>query len=132
MQKRKYWSGAHTRHKLMYHIVWIPKFRKRILEGKVKATVERLIKQSVEMNLWSIHEMNVQSDHIHILIQFAPSMSVSEVVKRLKGATSRIIRKEHPELEEFFWGPNFWGEGYFAETVGNLNENAIRQYINNQ
>lgn len=72
------------------------------------------------------------SDHVHILIQLRPRESVSEVVQILKGGSSRKIREEFPELEEFLWGDSFWADGYFAETVGHLDETTIRRYIRDQ
>ena len=71
----------------------------------------------------------MQTDHVHILIQIKPSESVAEVVHILKGGTSRVIRKEFPELEEFLWGDSFWADGYFAESVGKVDEEVIRKYI---
>lgn len=74
----------------------------------------------------------MQEDHIHLIIQLNASDSVAEAVKILKGGTSRVIRKEYPELEEFLWGDSFWADGYFAETVGTVNEEIIRKYIREQ
>ena len=71
-------------------------------------------------------------DHVHMLIQIKTNESVAHVVHILKGGSSRIIRKEFPELEEFLWGDSFWADGYFAETVGQLNEATIRSYIRTQ
>jgi len=79
-----------------------------------------------------LSEMSVQEDHVHILIQISPCESVAEVVKRLKGGTSKIIRSEFPELEEFLWGDSLWADGYFAETVGKVDEEVIRKYIKGQ
>ena len=69
---------------------------------------------------------------MHLIIQAKPSDSVAEVVQRLKGGTSRVIRKEYPELEEFLWGDSFWADGYFAETVGSDDEEVVRRYIREQ
>jgi len=69
---------------------------------------------------------------VHLIIQTEPKDSVAEVVQRLKGGTSRVIRKEYPELEEFLWGDSFWADGYFAETVGNVDEEVVRRYIREQ
>jgi len=74
----------------------------------------------------------MEEDHVHIIIQTKPSDSVAEVVHGLKGGTSRIIRKEYPELEEFLWGESFSADGYFAETVGNVDEEVVRRYIREQ
>ena len=76
--------------------------------------------------------MSIQEDHVHLIIQTKPEDSVAEVAHRLKGGTSRVIRKEYPELEEFLWGDSFWADGYFAETVGNVDEEVVRRYIREQ
>ena len=79
-----------------------------------------------------LSEMSVQEDHVHILVQISPRESVAEVVKILKGGTSKVIRSEFPELEEFLWGDSLWSDGYFAETVGRVDEEVIQKYIKDQ
>jgi len=69
---------------------------------------------------------------VHIIIQTNPRDSVAEIAQKLKGGTSRVIRKEFPELEEFLWGDSFWADGYFAETVGNVDEEVVKRYIRDQ
>ena len=128
----KYWAGAHTKHKVMYHIVWIPKYRKRVLKGKIALRLEELIQECSDVNRWRVSEINIKPDHIHILIRLRPDISVSKAVQLLKGRSSKIIRKEFPSLKEFYWGDNFWSEGFFVETVGQVSEDAIKQYIKNQ
>jgi len=76
--------------------------------------------------------MSVHEDHVHLLIQISPQVSVAGVVKTLKGGTSKTIRLEFPELEEFLWGDSLWADGYFAETVGKVDEEVIRKYIKEQ
>jgi len=127
-----YWSGAHTKHRLLYHLVWVPKYRKRILKGNIAKRVKELFRQACEVNEWSLEELNVMDDHVHMLIQIRPRESVSRVVQLLKGGSSRVLRTEIPELEEFLWGDSFWADGYFAETVGKTNEEVIRKYIREQ
>jgi putative transposase len=73
--------------------------------------------------------MSIQEDHIHLVVQIPPQYSVSEVVQIFKGGTSRVLRKEYPELEEFLWGESFWADGYFAETVGQVDEEVVKKYI---
>jgi len=116
----------------MYHLVWIPKYRKRILEGMIKHRLEDLFHQCAEMNGWTIEELNIQLDHVHMMVWLKPSISVSDAMQLLKGGSSRAIRQEFPELEEFLWGKSFWADGYFAETVGVVSEARIREYIKNQ
>jgi putative transposase len=103
-----------------------------VLRGEVKKRLMELFYEACEINRWWIHEINIQEDHIHMMIQIKPRDSVSEVVRKLKGGSSRIVRKEYPELEEFLWGDSFWCDGYFAETVGQVNKEVIRKYIRDQ
>jgi putative transposase len=128
----EYLSGAHNKTRLMYHIVWIPKYRKRILKDKIKIRIEELIRECCEINNWRIEEINIQIDHVHIMIRLKPIISVSKAVQLIKGGSNKKIREEFPELEEFLWGDSFWADRYFAETTGQLNEEAIRKYIQDQ
>jgi putative transposase len=84
------------------------------------------------MSRWWIGKISVQEDHVHILIQLQATDSVAGVVQILKGGTSKIVRKEYPELEEFLWGDSFWAEGYFAESIGHVDEEVVRKYIDEQ
>jgi len=127
-----YWTGAHTKHRLKYHLVWIPKYRKRVLKGKLAGFLKKLLYQAAEVNEWEIEELSVQVDHVHMLVQIGPDRSVAHVVQIFKGGTSRFLRKEFPELEEFLWGDSFWADGYFAETVGIAQEEMIKRYIRDQ
>ncbi len=128
----RYWKGKHTKHKLQYHLVWVPKYRKRVLRGKIAYRLRGLLYEGCRINRWWIGKISVQYDHVHALIQLNPSDSVAEVVKILKGGTSRVIRKEFPELQEFLWGNSFWADGYFAESVGQVDEEVVRKYIDEQ
>jgi len=133
-QEKGYWTGAHTKHRMKYHIVWIPKYRKRILQGQIAKRIEELLRECAEVNRWDIDSLNVQKDHVHMLVQLRPDIAVSKVVQMFKGRSSFIIRKEFPNLEEFYWGKaeSFWCDGFFVETVGQVNESRIREYIHNQ
>ena len=84
------------------------------------------------MNRWYIHELHVVSDHVHMYIQINANESIADVAQILKGGSSRVIRKEYPELEKFLWGDSFWADGYFAESAGVVNETVIRKYIREQ
>ncbi len=127
-----YWTGGHTKHRHMYHIVWIPKYKKRILREKIANRIEELLRECAVINRWKIHELNIQVDHVHMLIQLKPNISVSKAVQFFKGGSSKIIREEFPDLREFLWGDSFWADGYFSETVGDVNTDMIREYIKNQ
>ena len=127
-----YWNGAHTKRRMLYHIVWIPKYRKRVLRGRLAKRIAELLYECAEMNRWDIVELNIQIDHVHIVVQLRPDISVSKVVQLFKGSTSRIVRLEFPALEEFYWGKSFWCDGYFVETVGQVSLEKIREYVKNQ
>ena len=128
----EYKTGASTKHRLLTHLVWCPKYRRRVLIADVAKRIQELFRQAAEVNDWEIQELNIQKDHVHMLIQTHPRESIAQVVNQLKGGSSRVIRLEYPELEEFLWGDSFWCDGYFAESVGQLNEKTIKDYIKNQ
>ena len=127
-----YWSGAHTRHRLRYPVVWVPKYRRRVLSGDLAVRLQALLLQACDVNRWEMHELSVMEDHVRLLIQISAKESVSAVVGRLKGGSSRILRGEFPDLEEFLWGDSFWASGFFAETVGQRDETVVRWYIRDQ
>lgn len=129
---RKYWTGAHSKHRLLVHLVFIPKYRRRILIGNVAVRLKQLWYEAAQMRRWWISELNIQRDHAHMLVQYRADESVAEVAQTLKGGSSMIIRREFPELEEWTWEGGFWADGYFAESVGTAQEEMIRRYIREQ
>ena len=102
------------------------------MRGSLVGRLTELFYQACEVNRWYIHELKIMTDHIHMLIQIRPKESLSKVMQILKGGSSKKIREEYPELEEFLWGDSFWCDGYFAETVGHMDEEAMRKYIQEQ
>jgi putative transposase len=116
----------------MFHIVFRPKYRRRVLRYKLASRTKELFRQCCEVNDWILHELEIMPDHVHMLIQLNPRDSLSDVVQRLKGGSAKVIREEFPELEEFLWGESFWGDGYFVESVGKVAEGAVRRYISEQ
>jgi putative transposase len=88
--------------------------------------------QACKDNRWWIEEMKVKPDHVHLLIQIKAKESIAEVVQILKGGSSRKIKQEFPDLPIFDWGNSLWCDGYFAETVGQVSEQVIKNYIKNQ
>ena len=125
----RYWKGAHTKHRIRTHLVFIPKYRRRVIKGKVAIRIKNLFYQACHVNKWWIDALGIESDHVHMVIQHKARESVADVVKILKGGSSRKIRLEFPELEEFLWGDSFWSDGYFAESVGVVNEEVVKNYI---
>jgi putative transposase len=132
IRRLHYWSGSHTRHRILLHSVFCPKYRRRVLVGALASRLYELFIECCEVNRWFVHELNVQSDHIHLLIQISPSDKISDVMKSLKGGSSRYLRSEFPELSEYLWGESFWSDGYFCESVGYRDEASVRRYIKDQ
>ena len=115
-----------------YHIVWTPKYRYRILNGKIKEDVEWSIRQFVEQQGGIVEELNVQIDHVHLLVGIPPKVSVSKFVGKVKGQTAiRIFQKYKNLKQKIYWGNHFWARGYCVDTVG-LDEEMIRKYVKYQ
>ena len=125
-------TGAHTKHRLLFHIVFVPKYRRKVLRHDLASRLKQLFWQGCQINDWGIHKLEILPDHVHLLVQLNPVDSVANVLQILKGGSSKVIREEFPELEEFLWGDSLWGDGYFAETVGRTTETAIKRYLENQ
>jgi len=116
----------------MYHIVWTPKYRFRVLEGKIKEFVENKIRQISEWYSVEIEEMSVQIDHVHIVCSIPPKLSVSNYVGIVKGKSAiKIFEKKRYLKEKPFWGNHFWARGYFVSTVG-IDEDKIKRYVKYQ
>jgi putative transposase len=129
----KYKVGAHTKHRLLYHFTFIPKYRKQVIRGKLKARIIELFTECCETNDWTIHQLEILSEHVHLLVQLNPADSPSRVMQFLKGGSSIVLRKEFAaEIRAFLWGDSFWADGFFVETIGQKNEEAIRAYLNSQ
>ena len=128
----KYKKLAHVVYKCDYHIVWVPKYRFRILKGEVKERIEKDIRMICEWKKSEVIELNIQEDHIHLIISIPPKVSVSEMMGILKGKTAIKIFKSYAELKKKpYWGNHFWARGYFVNTVG-LDEEMIRRYVKYQ
>jgi|SRR3989339_961107 len=128
----KYKKLSHTLYCCQYHIVWLPKYRYRILEGIIKERIEKDIRKISEWKGVEIIELNVQRDHIHIIVSIPPKISVSEYMGFMKGKTAIRMFQTNPELRKKpYWGNHFWGRGYFVSTIG-LDEEMIRKYVKYQ
>ncbi len=124
-------SLSHTRWKCQYHIVFIPKYRRKVLFGQVRADIREIIKKLCEYKNIEIVEGAVCSDHVHLCVSIPPKESVSNFVGYLKGKSALMIFDKHPELTTK-WTKSFWARGYYVSTVGNVTEDAIKKYIQEQ
>ncbi len=123
---------SHTLWHCQYHIVWVPKCRFWILTGKVATEVERCIRAFSEQKKCDVVELNVQVDHIHLLVMVPPKISISDYVGIVKGRTAIRVFNKFKELKQrSYWGNHFWARGYCVDTVG-LDEEKIRAYVKYQ
>jgi len=128
----KYKKLSHVVYKCDYHIVCVPKYRFRIMTGVVKELIEQNIRMLCEWKNCEIEEMNVQQDHIHLIVSIPPKVSVSEFVGTIKGKLAIKLFKSYPQLKKkTYWGNHFWARGYFVNTIG-INEEMIKRYVKYQ
>ena len=124
-------SIAHTRWNCTYHIVFIPKYRRKIMYGELKKDIVEIIKKLCEMKQVELIDGRVCRDHIHMYVAIAPKLSVSEFMSYLKGKSALMIFDKHANLKYKYGNRHFWAEGYYVSTVG-LNEATIKKYIQDQ
>lgn len=124
-----YKRDEHRVHLLIYHLVWTPKRRKAVLKDKIAHRCEELICQKCEEKGWTVLNLAIQPDHIHLFIQVWPDNSPSEIVKEIKGITSYHLRREFSELKKL---PSMWTRSFFAATAGNVSQEIIQKYIEAQ
>lgn len=123
---------SHTLWHCQYHIVWAPKYRYRILEGEVKEEVKRCVCAFSEQKGCEITELNIQRDHVHLLVLIPPRLSVSDYAGIVKGRTAIRVLNRFRELRgKPYWGNHFWSKGYCVDTVG-LDIEKIQAYVKYQ
>jgi putative transposase len=127
-----YRKTAHSVYDLKYHVVWITKYRKPVLRGEIAARLRDLVRQTCKAQDVYILSGHVAVDHVHLLVSVPPQLSVSELMKRVKGRSSRKLLQEFGELRRQFWGRHLWARGYFAASSGNVTDDIIKQYIESQ
>ena len=126
-----YRQGSHTQYDIQYHLVWTTKYRYKVLNGKVAERARELIRQGCEAKGITIIQGSIGREHVHLLVSCKPSMSVSQIIKYLKGRSSRLLQEEFKELKRKYWGQHLWAPGYFCRTVGTVTEDMIKEYIKN-
>jgi putative transposase len=127
-----YRKSSHTVYDIKYHIVWITKYRKPIMSGLIGTRVRDLIREICRANDVEIIKGHVSRDHVHIFVSVPPDLSVSRLVQRLKGKTSHKLLMENKQLSREFWGRHMWARGYFVATSGNITDEVIMRYIEEQ
>ncbi len=112
-----------------YHIVWIPKYRKSILVGRIAKRLETLIHEIANKYGFEILALEIMPDHVHLFVSAHPKFAPATLVKLFKGITARKLFKEFPELKKKLWGGHLWTPSYYVGTAGNVSAETIRRYI---
>ena len=127
-----YRKTSHSTYDCKYHIVWITKYRKRVLSGVVAERVREVIRGICKEHEVEIIKGHVSPDHVHMFVSVPPHLAISKLVQYLKGKSSYKMLQENQPLSKMFWGRHLWGRVYFVATSGNITDEVIMEYINNQ
>ena len=126
-----YETGSHTIFHHRYHLVWITKYRYKVLRGNIRERVRDIIRQVCREMGVTIIKGALSTDHIHMFVSIPPKISVSDFMQKVKGRSSYKVQMEFPQLQKRYWGRHFWARGYFCTTSGNITDDVILQYIQN-
>jgi putative transposase len=129
---RRYRYGAHTKSDRKVHLIWVPKYRKKVLVGPVAIRVRDLIRQIATEHELTILSGRVARDHVHVFVSYRAHQDISTIVQWLKGISSRVLLQEFVHLRKMFWGKHFWARGYMAVSSGTITDEMVEQYIAEQ
>jgi len=124
--------GSHTIYDLRYHLVWCTKYRYKVLAGDIALRARDLLREIAVSLEIGILAGKVGKEHVHMYVSMPPNLSVSKAVMHMKGKSSRKLQMQYTELRRRYWGQHLWARGYFASTIGEINDSIIRQYIEHQ
>ncbi len=132
MLKSNYRHGPHTVYEIHLHIVWVTKYRRAILVGEVGERVRELIRELCAAEDVTILKGHVARDHVHLFLSIPPQVTISRLLQRLKGKSSYKMLAEYSHLRKKFWGRHLWARGYFVCSSGNVTDEVIAAYIEQQ
>ena len=125
----QYDTGKHCVFYHRFHIVWSTKYRYKVLTGDLRLRVREIIRQVCAENGVDIIRGVLSSDHIHMFVWVPPKLAISDLVRKMKGRSSRKIQQEFPQIRKRYWGQRFWGRGYFSTTSGAITQDIVLQYL---
>lgn len=127
----KYRHLSHVTYDCRYHVVFVPKYRRKILEGDIAKYAQQVFQEVCEWKEIVILQGEVRGDHVHLYLSIPPKYSISDVLQWLKGKSATRLFERFPDLRKMFWGSHLWVRGYFVSTVG-ITDEIIRAYIAKQ
>lgn len=130
MNGKRWKRSTTTVYNISYHLIWCPKYRRKVLVDDVAKRLKELLLQKAHEIELEIVQMEIMPDHVHLFVKTTPTNSPHFIVQQLKGYTSRILRQEFPSLKSRL--PSMWTRSYYCESVGHISEETIRKYIEKQ
>jgi putative transposase len=123
--------SPHSAYVINYHLVWIPRYRKKVLVGPVEARLKALLAEIATQYGFEILAVEVMPDHVHLFVSAPPKFSPAEIVGLFKGITSRRLKNEYESVRRQYWGKHatLWAEGYDVGTAGHVSAETIKRYI---
>jgi putative transposase len=131
----RYRTAAHSRYTIFYHLVFLPKYRQKVLTNlEIEKELKATIKKMAPFHDWVIREMETDKDHIHLLLSAPPRYSISKIVKLIKTWTQKRLFEKYPKkVKQYLWGGRFWAQGFYVSTVSDrTTKEEIKKYIKNQ
>lgn len=125
----EYTHEQHTVHLIVYHIIWCPKRRRKVLQGKVAERLEQLLHAVADENTWEVLELAIQPDHVHLFLRAHPYTLPTAIARLIKGRSSHVLREQFPFLKKM---PSLWTRSTFYSTAGNVSAETIQHYIERQ
>ena len=125
----QYDTGKHCVFYHRYHIVWSTKYRFKVLRGDLRLRIREIIRQVCAENGVEIIKGVLSSDHVHMFVSVPPKLAISDLVRKMKGRSSRKIQQEFPRIRKRYWGQRFWDRGYFSTTSGAITQDVVLQYL---
>jgi putative transposase len=124
-----YTHEGHNAHLVVYQIIWCPKRRRKVLVGPIRTRLEQIVREVATENNWTVIELAIQPDHVHLFVRADPHTRPSDIPRRIKGRSSHHLRQEFPQLCKL---PSLWTRSFFLSTAGNVSQETIRKYIERQ
>jgi putative transposase len=124
-----YTHEGHNAHLVVYHIIWRPKRRHTVLVGPIHRRLEQIIREVAAENGWTVIELAICPDHVHLFVRANPNTLPSDIPRRIKGRSVHHLRQEFPQLRKL---PSIWTRSFFLSTAGNVSQETIRKYIERQ
>jgi putative transposase len=130
--EHEYRLGSHTVYDIKYHLVWVTKYRYKVLRGEIALRARDLIRQVCMSREIKILKGHVSQDHVHLFVSSPPRLSVALMMQYIKGRSSHVLLGEFTELKKRYWGQHLWARGYFCASSGTVTDAMIKAYIEQQ